>query len=75
MTINLRDKSVQQYTSEGRNEEPSWAPDGRHLLFTSTRSGKKQLWVLDTESGRTRQLTHGSPARMGAWSPRLGVLK
>jgi len=51
--------------------QPSWAPDARHLVFTSSRSGVKQLWVLDTESGRLRQLTSGGAARMGAWSPRL----
>ena len=71
MAINLRDRSVQAFTSEGRNTEPSWAPDSRHLLFTSTRSGTSQLWVLDTESGRTRQLTRVGKARLGAWSPRL----
>lgn len=71
-TINLRDRSVKQHTIEGINEQPSWAPDGRHLVFTSNRGGSRQLWVLDTESGRMRQLTHGAPARMGAWSPRLG---
>ena len=27
MTINLRDRSVSALTSEGRNEDPSWAPD------------------------------------------------
>ncbi len=71
-TINLRDRSVKQHTIEGINEQPSWAPDGRHLVFTSNRGGSRQMWVLDTESGRMRQLTAGAPARMGAWSPRLG---
>jgi len=75
MAINLRDRSVQAFTSEGRNEAPSWAPDSRHLLFTSTRSGTRQLWVLDTESGRTRQLTRVGNARMGAWSPRLDAAR
>jgi TolB protein len=72
-TINLRDRSVKQHTIEGANEQPSWAPDARHLVFTSSRSGTRQLWVLDTESGRVRQLTRGSAARMGAWSPRIAV--
>jgi TolB protein len=75
MAINLRDRSVQAFTSEGRNESPSWAPDGRHLLFTSNRSGTKQLWVIDTESGRTRQLTRIGNARMGSWSPRLDAAR
>ncbi|MFN2400354.1 MAG: hypothetical protein ABR543_17205 [Gemmatimonadaceae bacterium] len=67
MTIGLRDRTVKQHSSEGVNEDPSWAPDGRHLVFTSNRTGTKQLFVLDTESGRTRQLTRVSGARLAAW--------
>lgn len=69
--IDLRDRTPKQLTSEGENEDPSWAPDGRHIVFTSTRSGDKQLWILDTESGRARQLTHSRGARLAAWSPIL----
>jgi TolB protein len=72
MTISLRDRSTKLLTSEGSNEQPSWAPDGRHIVFTSTRSGHRQLWVLDAESGRMRQLTRTSGARLAAWSARLG---
>jgi len=69
--IDVRDRNPKQLTSEGENEDPSWAPDGRHIVFSSTRSGDKQLWILDTESGRTRQLTHSRGARLAAWSPIL----
>ena len=69
--IDLRDRVPKQLTSEGENEDPSWAPDGRHIVFTSTRGGDKQLWILDTESGRARQLTHSRGARLAAWSPIL----
>ena len=72
MTISLRDRSTKLLTSEGSNEQPSWAPDGRHLVFASTRSGGRELWVLDTESGRLRQLTRAAGAQLPAWSPRLG---
>ncbi|MDQ2666854.1 MAG: hypothetical protein M3Z05_12680 [Gemmatimonadota bacterium] len=72
MTISLRDRGLKQLTSDGRNEDPSWAPDGRHITFSSNRTGVKQLWVIDVETGRSRQLTHGSSdARNAAWSPRL----
>jgi TolB protein len=67
----LADRIPKQLTSDGENEDPSWAPDARHLVFTSSRSGTKQLWVLDTETGRARQLTHVDDARLAAWSPRL----
>ncbi len=74
-TIALRDRSVKQHTSEGINEDPSWAPDARHLVFTSNRGGSRQLWVLDTESGRMRQLTRGPAARMAAWGPRIPAVR
>jgi TolB protein len=37
----------------------------------STRTGSRQLFVLDTETGRARQLTRGASTRMPAWSPPL----
>ena len=71
--INIRDKEPRRLTSEGENEGPSWAPDGRHLALSSTRGGSKQIWVLDTESGRFRQLTRNAGARLSAWSPMLSI--
>jgi Periplasmic component of the Tol biopolymer transport system len=69
--IDVRDRVPKQLTLDGENEDPSWAPDGRHLVLSSTRGGTKQLWVLDSESGRYRQLTHSAGARLSAWSPIL----
>ena len=72
VTMSLRDRIPHQLTSVAENEDPSWAPDSRHLVFTSTRGGTSQLWVIDTQSGRVRQLTHGiATSRLAAWSPRL----
>lgn len=73
MTINMRDHSVKSVATEGRNDDPSWAPDSRHLVFTSDRSQVRQLWIVDIETGATRQLTRGPEARLAAWSPRLLV--
>ena len=69
--MDLRDRIPKQLTSEAENEDPSWAPDSRHIVFASTRSRQKQLWVMDTESGRMRQLTRTPGARLAAWSPTL----
>jgi len=70
-TLALRDRSVRQHTSDGENEDPSWAPDSRHVVFSSTRTGARQLWIVDTESGRLRQLTRAAGARLADWSPVL----
>ncbi|HTR79528.1 MAG TPA: hypothetical protein VMH39_15525, partial [Gemmatimonadaceae bacterium] len=72
MAIKVQDYSAKQLTDAGQNVHPSWAPDSRHLVFQSDRSGAEQLWVLDYESGTVRQLTHGSAGpKLAAWSPRL----
>ena len=60
-------------TSEGENEQPSWAPDSRHLVFTSTRTGVRQLWIMDTESRRMRQLTKSAGSKLASWSSRLAA--
>jgi TolB protein len=70
-TIPVRGGTPKQLTSEGENEQPSWAADARHLVLTSTRSGVRQLWILDTESSRFRQLTKSAGSRLSSWSPRI----
>jgi TolB protein len=70
-TIRAGGGTPKPLTSEGVNEQPSWAADARHLVFTSTRTGVRQLWIMDTESGRTRQLTTSAGSRLASWSPRL----
>jgi Tol biopolymer transport system component len=36
----------------GINKNPVWTPDGKHILFTSDRSGKFDLWSVAMESGK-----------------------
>ena len=51
-------------------EDPSWAPDGRHVVFASDRTGVFKLYVLDVEDGSIRQLTKGGePDTTPDWSP------
>jgi dipeptidyl aminopeptidase/acylaminoacyl peptidase len=60
-----------QLTSSTRaDRHPRWSPDGKRILFESTRSGDSQLWVLDMSGGEARQLTTLSTgASNGTWSP------
>lgn len=61
-------------TNEGGNEDPSWAPDGRHVVFSSTRDGGG-LFVLDTVSGRVRPLLRGKGYGLPAWSRSLAAAR
>lgn len=44
-------------TGNSRDRQPAYSPDGRHVTFSSTRSGNLDIWVLEVETGLLRQLT------------------
>ena len=49
-----------------------FSPDGRQLVFSSSRSGESvDIWVADADGSRARQLTRGPGSWQGspAWSP------
>jgi dipeptidyl aminopeptidase/acylaminoacyl peptidase len=53
-----------------KDSRPRWSPDGKSILFESTRSGDPQLWVIALEGGEARQLTTLSTGAGSAqWSP------
>ncbi|MGA8221355.1 MAG: Tol-Pal system beta propeller repeat protein TolB [Candidatus Acidiferrales bacterium] len=54
----------------GRNERPSWAPDGRHIVFESTRSGTRQIWTVLADGSLPKQLTYEGQNESPNWSPR-----
>jgi len=73
-TIRVKDRVMKQLTNEGENEDPAWAPDGRHLSITRRLGAigdPRSIWVLDKQTGRLRQLTLSGDARLSDWSPPL----
>ncbi len=54
----------------GRNERPSWAPDGRHIVFESTRTGTRQIWTMLADGTQLRQLTLQGQNESPNWSPK-----
>lgn len=73
LVANLEDggRVLRQLTSEGNNEAPSWAPDGRHLVFAGERSWGFGLMVVDVTTGRLRSLLGGRRVDLPDWSPAL----
>jgi TolB protein len=62
---------VRQLTSSGWNEDPSWAPDGRHLVYTGAGAQGQGLYVIDTVTGTIRLLVRGAKLRTADWSASL----
>jgi TolB protein len=73
LVANLEDggRVLRQLTSEGNNEAPSWAPDGRHLVFVGERSFGFGLMIADVTTGRVRMLLGGRRVGLPDWSPAL----
>ena len=42
---------------EGSNESPAYSPNGKHIAFTSTRSGKTQIYTVGRDGKDIRQVT------------------
>ncbi|MCX6544465.1 MAG: hypothetical protein NTV05_08620 [Acidobacteria bacterium] len=65
----LATQEVRQLTSgEGSNESPSYAPNGRHLAFSSTRSGKRQIYTIGRDGQGLKQVTTVGNNQTPDWS-------
>lgn len=53
---------------EGTNESPAFSPNGRHLVFTSTRSGKAQVFTMARDGKNVRQITKAGNNEKPDWS-------
>jgi dipeptidyl aminopeptidase/acylaminoacyl peptidase len=56
-------------STDKKDRHPRWSPDGKRILFESSRSGENQLWTIDIRGGEARQITNLSTEASGAiWS-------
>lgn len=57
-TADLEGNEIQKIISaEGYDAEATVSPDGKYMIFTSTRSGDLELWRYEFETGDVLQLT------------------
>lgn len=58
-------------SSSGRNHDPRFSPDGKHIAFISDRSGTLEIWIAEADGSQPKQLTHVNGAWLNSisWSP------
>ena len=67
--VDMATRQVRQLTfGEGTNESPAFAPNGRHLAFMSTRSGKSQIFTFARDGKNLRQVTRVGSNQQPNWS-------
>jgi TolB protein len=67
--MDIASKQWVQLTHDGgRNDFPSWAPDGRHIVFQSSRSGKEEVWMMLADGTKLHQLTFTGRNSQPNWS-------
>ncbi len=67
--MDIASKQWVQLTHDGgRNDYPSWSPDGRHMVFQSNRSGSLQIWSMLADGTKVQQLTFTGHNTQPNWS-------
>lgn len=67
--LDLATSQTRQITfGEGSNESPAYAPNGRHLAFTSTRAGRVQVFTIGRDGRGLKQITRDGNNYTPAWS-------
>jgi Tol biopolymer transport system component len=76
-SVNPDGTGVAQLTqAEDHSDSPVWSPDGTQIDFSSDRTVQYQLYIMNADGSRLRQITEHSGQKhvMPAWSPDMEYL-
>lgn len=66
--VDLNGKIVKQLTnSKGYDAEATISPDGKKMIYTSTKDGDIDLYIMDLKSGKEKRITNTLGYDGGAW--------
>ena len=65
--VNPDGTGLTQLTSQGNNEDPSFSPDGRYIVFSSDRDGIKGIYIMRANGESQKRIT---PKNLRSYGPR-----
>jgi TolB protein len=57
----------------GANISPAWSPSGDQVAFSSSRTGRSEIWVADPQGALAHRLTSFGLDASPTWNPRTGA--
>lgn len=67
--VDTAGREYHMLTDIGTNENPHFSPDGKHLVFSSTRLGGNNLYTMDATGRNQRRLTRSGVCSNPVWGP------
>ena len=65
--MNVDGKNQRRLTNNPAAEwDPSWAPGGKNIVFSSKRDGNSEIYMMDADGGNQQRLTN---IRHSDWHP------
>lgn len=56
-------------SGQGTNENPKWSSDGMRIVFSSSRRGGRNLYIMNWDGSNVRPLTNDNISYSPAWAP------
>ena len=56
-------------TEVGHNENPHFSPDGKHIIFSSTRLSEGDIYTMDLSGRNQRRITRSANCSNPTWGP------
>lgn len=56
-------------SGSAQDDRPAFSPDGKQIVFTSDRDGRRGIWIIAADGGTPRKVADVSPTGGLSWSP------
>jgi len=67
--LEIATNKIYQLTyGRGSSESPHWSPDGRHISFQNTRSGTKQIFIMNANGDNLKMITAYGENESPSWA-------
>ena len=68
-SIDTSGSGYRELTEVGQNENPHFSPDGKHVVFSSSRLSEGDIYKMDLSGQNEKRITRGGVCSNPTWGP------